>query len=193
MRESHRNQGAAWGETPNPGPREPGRETHPRVAATGTGGARAQHRTCLFPCPEHKFTAPRSRGLPAKDDLLHFQNTAEKSVSALHAQTQQAAFPGAPGEGSGERQGTTSRQQKGSAMSPATPFPTSRPPRGQAALQQEQLGKAPGAILVPGTSCALGFFPGRACTVLAQGQLRSPKGCGREDHEQDGSETRRVG
>lgn len=90
-----------------------------------------------------------ARGLPAKDNLLYFQkNTAEKSVSVLHAQTffQHTAFPGTPGEGFGERQGKTSWQRKGSVMRPATPFPTSLPPRGQAALQKEQLGKAHGAI-----------------------------------------------
>lgn len=42
-------------------------------------------------------------------------------------------------------------------MSPATPFPTSFPPRGQAALQKEQLGKAHGAIPILGTSHTSGF------------------------------------
>lgn len=68
------------------------------------GGGLCQHNTCLFPCSEYKFTAERSWGPPAKDDLLLFQNRAEKSLSVLHTHAQHAAFPGKSGERFGNRQ-----------------------------------------------------------------------------------------
>ena len=54
-------------------------------------------------------------------------------------------------------------------MSPATPFPASFPPQGQAALQKERLRKAHGAIPILGTSRAPAFSQAQPVRRLHKG------------------------
>lgn len=110
-----RKEGAEQGKTPRAGLRGWVQETHPPVAAARMAGAHVQHSTCLLPCSKYKFTAPRSRGLSAKGDLLHFQkNTAEESE---HKPSSNTLLSQALEGGVGERQGNASQQQTGSAVS----------------------------------------------------------------------------
>lgn len=122
-----RKEGAEQGKTPGAGLREWVQETHPPVAAARMAGAHVQHSTWLLPCSKYKFTAPRSRGLSAKGDLLHFQ----KNTAGVRTQTllQHAAFSGTRGRGrreAGKRlpaaDGFSSEPgSDGSAMSPFPP------------------------------------------------------------------------
>lgn len=111
-----------------------------------------------LPMPQVQIHSSKEPGLPAKDNLLHFQkNTAEKSLSLQHAQTffQYTAFPGHKEKGLGEGQGKASQK-------PSDPFPhlLSSPGTGsltgvawEGAWCNSHAGNEPRAWLFPGTAC----------------------------------------
>lgn len=114
-------------------------------------------------------------------------------VFVLHTQTLSlhAAFPG---EGAWGEAGKSLPAAEGLRDEPSDPFPHLPSSPGTGRLTDGAAWEGTRCDPSPGNKPHAWLFPGTARTVLAQGKwLRALKGCGRDDHEQDGSKARRVG
>lgn len=167
----------------------------PRVAATGIVGAHAQHRTCLFPCPKYKFTAPRSRGFLPKKIYCISRRTQQRNQCpySTHKPSSNTLLSQGTKRRVWERQGKASQQQKGSVGSVRSPSewrPLSPPPSlpGDRSLTEgvawegawcnSHPGNEPHAWLFPGTACAALTHPhkGNAVTAERLWERRPPAG-----------------
>lgn len=89
--------------------------------------------------PQVQIHSSKEPGLPAKENLLHFQkNTAEKSVSLQHEHAKPSsntAFPGHKEKGWGEA-GKSLPAAEAFSEEPSHPFPHLLPSPGTGALQK---------------------------------------------------------
>lgn len=128
----------------------------------------AQHQTCLFPCLEYKFTATRSQGLPAKEDLFRLEeNRAENSLSVPRTPPPSYTLL------------SQAHQGRGKASEPSSPPPfLPGDPQAHRGLALRDARCSP-------TSWERArrlTFPCTARAPLAQGKCpQPPKGCGREE------------
>lgn len=104
----------------------------------------AQHHTCLFPCLEYKFTATRSQGLPAKEDLFRLEeNRAENSLSVPRTPPPSYTL--------------LSQAHQGRGKSLQALLPTSLPPQGPAGSQSSGFTRRTVQSHILGTSPAPDF------------------------------------
>lgn len=123
-----------------------------------------------LPMPQVQIHSSKEPGLPAKDNLLHFQkNTAEKSVSIQHAQTlfQHTAFPGHKEKGLGEA-GKNLSAGEGFSEEPSDPFPHLLSSPGTGSLTEGVAWEGAWRDPHPGNEPPAWLFPGTACTALAR-------------------------
>lgn len=146
---------------------------HPVTFPVGSchwgSGCSCPARYVSLPMPQVQIHSSKEPGLPAKDNLLHFQkNTAERSVSTQHAQTlfQYTAFPGHKGKGLGEA-GPNLPAAEGFSEEPSDPFPHVLSSPGTGSLTEGVAQRGAWCDSHAGNEPHAWLFPGTACTALA--------------------------
>lgn len=148
---------------------------HPVIFPVGSCHYRDSGCSCpaqyvSLPMPQVQIHSSKELGLPAKDNLLHFQkNTAEKSVSLQHAQTlfQYTASPGHKEKGLGET-GKSLPEAEGFSGEPSDPFPHLLSSPGTGSLTDGVAWEGAWCNSHAGNEPRAWLFPGTACTALAR-------------------------